>query len=171
MTLVHLPALDVISAPYDHDFVFKAHNPDKKALITRYRSTVCRQSQRGYLIAAWQKSIYHFGGLTREVPLFVAVALDMDGNVTDLTLDERCCGSQGKRCDFGCLQGCMQKLLIGKSFSALTSVYPNATAIRCLHLYEILGGAASFWVHLQEQGGAHPAMSRSWSPSGRRRTA
>lgn len=30
MTLDHLPALDVFSAPYDHDFVFKAHNPDKK---------------------------------------------------------------------------------------------------------------------------------------------
>ena len=151
MTLDHLPDLDAFAAPYDHDFVFKAHNPDKKTLITRYRGTVCRPSQRGYLVAAWQKSIYHFGGLTREVPLFVTVALDVNGNVTDLTLDERCYGSQGKRCDFGCLQGCMQKQLTGKPFSSLTAVYPNATAIRCLHLFEILGGAASFWNHLQEQ--------------------
>ena len=151
MTLDHLPVLDTFAAPYDHDFVFKAHNPDRKTLITRYRGTICRPSQRGYLIAAWQKSIYHFGGLTREVPLFVTVALDVNGNVTDLTLDERCYGSQGKRCDFGCLQGCIQKQLIGKPFSTLTAVYPNATAIRCLHLFEILGGAASFWSYLQEQ--------------------
>lgn len=152
MTLDHLPVLDAFAAPYDHDFVFKAHNPDKHTLITRYRGTVCRPSQRGYLIAAWQKSIYHFGGLTREVPLFVTLALDTNAKVTDLVLDERCYGSQGKRCDFACLQGCMQKQLLGKPFSALTAVYPNATAIRCLHLFEILGGAASFWSYLQEQG-------------------
>lgn len=161
MTLDHLPALDVFSAPYDHDFVFKAHNPDKKTLITRYRGTICRPSQRGYLIAAWQKSIYHFGGLTREVPLFVTVALDTNGNVTDLTLDERCYGSQGKRCDFGCLQGCMQRQLIGKPFSAprpSTRMRPPSAACTCLRS----SAARRPFGAICRSRGARPAVSRSW---------
>ena len=133
------PNLDQMDVVFDHDFVFEAHTQDRRILITRYRGTVVRPSDTGFTVAAWQKSVYHFGGLNREVPVYAIVLLDPDGNVRGLSLDERCLGSQGKRCDFRALQIGMNEMLKGTPF-------------RCLHLFELLGGAAGFFAHVRKLG-------------------
>ena len=146
------PKLDEMDVVFDHDFVFEAHTQDRRVLITRYRGTVVRPSDTGYTVAAWQKSVYHFGGLNREVPVYAIVLLDHDGAVRGLSLDERCLGSQGKRCDFRALQIGMNEMLKGTPFEKFTEQCPNAGAARCLHLYELLGGAAGFFAHVRKLG-------------------
>ena len=96
--------------------------------------------------------MYHFGGLNREVPVYAIVLLDPDGNVRGLSLDERCLGSQGKRCDFRALQIGMNEMLKGTPFEKFTEQCPNAGAARCLHLFELLGGAAGFFAHVRKLG-------------------
>ena len=105
-----LKELDTV---FDHSFVFDAHSPDRSTLITRYRGTDVRKSDAGWNVVAWQKSVYHFGDLNREVPVLAVVLLDEDGLVRGLSLDENCLGSQGKRCDFRQLQIGMKELLKG----------------------------------------------------------
>lgn len=149
MKLCLQPELDRMDVVFDHDFVFEAHARDLKTLITRYRGTVVRPSEAGYTVVAWQKSVYHFGGLNREVPVFATVLLDRDGVVRGLSLDERCVGSQGSRCDWRTLRECMNERLRGKPFTEFQSLCPGAGAARCLHLYEILSGASGFFRFLR----------------------
>ena len=59
--------------------------------------------------------------------------------------------SQGKRCDFRQLQIGMNELLKGKPFSDFNSLCPNAGVARCLHLFELLGGAAGFFTELRQR--------------------
>ena len=146
------PDLDTRDVEIDRGFVFDAHAPDKQTLITRYRGTVVRASDTGFTVTAWQKSVYHFGGLNREVPVLATVQLDAEGTVRSLRLDERCVGSQGKRCDWRMLQTCMEERLCGKPFTAFGAACPSAADARCLHLYELLGGAAGFFALLRERG-------------------
>ena len=103
MILNSLPSLDPASVKFDHRFVFDAHNHSRKQLITRYRGTVVERTHLGYAVTGWQKSIYHFGGLNREVPILVSMLLDENGLIRSLKIDERSEGSQGRRCDFACL--------------------------------------------------------------------
>lgn len=144
--------LQQLNTVYDHSFVFDAHTRDRRTLITRYRGTDVRKSDSGWNVVAWQKSVYHFGGLNREVPVLAVVLLDENGVVRGLSLDERCLGSQGKRCDFRTLQICMNGMLKGKPFADFNAQCPNAGVARCLHLFELLGGAAGFFAELQQRG-------------------
>lgn len=143
-----LKELDTV---FDHSFVFDAHSPDRSTLITRYRGTDVRKSDSGWNVVAWQKSVYHFGDLNREVPVLAVVLLDEDGLVRGLSLDDNCLGSQGKRCDFRQLQIGMNELLKGKPFADFNSLCPNAGVARCLHLFELLGGAAGFFSELRQR--------------------
>lgn len=152
MKLELVSDLDTRDVVFDHDFVFDAHTYDRSTLITRFRGTVCRKSDAGFTIAAWQKSVYHFGELNREVPVFATVLLDKDGNVRGMSLDERCLGSQGKRCDFRTLQIGMSEMIKGNPFASFMACCPNAGAARCLHLFEVLSGAAGFFALLQSRG-------------------
>lgn len=151
MTLDLRPDLDALDVVFDQSFVFDAHTHDRRTLITRYRGTVVRPSDAGFTVIAWQKSVYHFGGLNREVPVLATVLLDQSGVVRGLSLDERCLGSQGKRCDFRELAICMNERLKGKPFSEFTAHCPGAGAARCLHLFELLAGAAGFFSLLRQQ--------------------
>ena len=110
-----------------------------------------RKSDSGWNVVAWQKSVYHFGDLNREVPVLAVVLLDEEGLVRGLSLDENCLGSQGRRCDFRQLQIGMNELLKGKPFSDFNSLCPNAGVTRCLHLFELLGGAAGFFTELRQR--------------------
>lgn len=143
-----LKELDTV---FDHSFVFDAHSPDRSTLITRYRGTDVRKSDAGWNVVAWQKSVYHFGDLNREVPVLAVVLLDENGLVRGLSLDENCLGSQGRRCDFRQLQIGMNEILKGKPFSDFNSLCPNAGVVRCLHLFELLGGAAGFFTELRQR--------------------
>lgn len=140
-----------INTVFDHSFVFDAHTRDLGTLITRYRGTDVRKSDSGWNVVAWQKSVYHFGGLNREVPVLAVVLLDEQGVVRGLSLDDDCLGSQGKRCDFRELQICMNGLLKGKPFADFNTLCPSAGAARCLHLFELLGGAAGFFTELRQR--------------------
>ena len=104
MKLDGLPILDPCMVKTDHGFVFEAHNRDLRQLITRYRGTVIERTDLGFVVTGWQKSIYHFGGLNREVPILVTILLDETGLIQSLKIDERSEGSQGRRCDFRALQ-------------------------------------------------------------------
>ena len=152
MKLTLQPELDRMDVVFDHDFVFEAHAQDRKTLITRYRGTAVRPSEAGFTVVAWQKSVYHFGGLNREVPVFATVLLDPEGIVRALSLDERCVGSQGGRCDWRTLRECMNARLQGKPFAEFQKLCPDAGAARCLHLYEVLGGAAGFFQLVRDRG-------------------
>ena len=152
MKLELQPDLDLRDVVADHSFVFDAHARDRKTLITRYRGTAVCATDTGYTVTAWQKSVYHFGGLNLEVPVLATVLLDAEGVVRDLCLDERCSGSQGKRCDWNTLQSCMAERLHANPFTAFGAACPSAEDARCLHLYELLGSAASFFALMQERG-------------------
>lgn len=144
-----LDALDVV---FDHSFVFDAHTHDLSTLITRYRGTAVRESDIGWTVIAWQKSVYHFGGLNREVPVLATVLLDREGIVRGLSLDERCLGSQGRRCDFRELSLCMNARLRGTPFAEFSAHCAGAGEARCLHLFELLSGAAGFFALLRQRG-------------------
>ncbi len=144
----NLAELDTV---FDHSFVFGAHTRDLGTLITRYRGTDVRKSDSGWNVVAWQKSVYHFGSLNREVPVLAVVLLDENGLVRGLSLDDDCLGSQGKRCDFRTLQIGMNDLLKGHPFADFNTLCPGAGAARCLHLFELLGGAAGFFQELRQR--------------------
>ena len=152
MKLDGLPILDTSAVRTDHGFVFDAHNYDLKQLITRYRGTVIEKTELGYAVTGWQKSIYHFGGLNREVPIVVTILLDDRGLIRSLKIDERSEGSQGKRCDFACLETLCGEKLKGVCLAELGSRVSSAPDVKCLHLFEILSASSSFYAYLTAQG-------------------
>ena len=159
MNLNALPVLDPRAAKRDHRFVFEAHNHDRKQLITRYRGTVVErigsgggQGPSGIAVTGWQKSIYHFGGLNREVPIVVSLLLEESGKIRRLKIDEQSMGSQGKRCDFACLEALCGAKLIGTDLTDLGSLVTSAPDVKCLHLFEILSACSSFYGTLRARG-------------------
>ena len=146
------PDLDTIDIVSDHSFLFEAHARDLRTLITRYRGTAVRRIDAGWAVVAWQKSVYHFGGLNREVPVLATVRLDEAGRVQALEFDEGCSGSQGRRCDFRALEEHMFELIKETAFVQFHSYCLSAAAARCLHLFELLDGASGFFAHLQGLG-------------------
>ena len=148
MQIKRLPDLDKIDVL--SDFVFNAHNADLSEVIKRYRGTVVTDG--GSTVVAWQKSIYHFGGLTREVPIVITLKTDTDGRIASLDIDRRSNGSQGARCSFSCLEQCIGSKLVGRQISDIPELFRSAADTKCLHIYEILAGAASFCAHLEGLG-------------------
>ena len=69
---------------------------EKRDLIMRWRGTVCRKLPAGFEVVSWQKSMYRFGGLYREVPIAVKVVLDDKTCISSVVIDENSCGSQAK---------------------------------------------------------------------------
>ena len=136
----------------DSDFVFDCPRSHRDVLISRYRGTALRKTVDGYEIRGWQKSMYRFGGLYREVPVFASLRLDHDGKVADITLDERCRGSQGRLCRFDVLQEHVEKDLIGADFRRFHRIFATAGSVRCLHLFEILNACSSFFTELEKRG-------------------
>lgn len=152
MNLNGLPRLDPGSVGFDHSFVFDAHNRDRKQLITRYRGTVVGRTELGIAVTGWQKSIYHFGGLNREVPILVSILLNENGLIRRVKIDEQSEGSQGRRCDFACLEALCGEKLTGASLTELGNRVSSATDVRCLHLFEILSACSSFYSTLAARG-------------------
>ena len=152
MNLNSLPQIDPRVIAADHSFVFDAHNHDKRQLITRYRGTSVITTESGSTVTGWQKSIYHFGGLNREVPIVVTVCLDEEGVINSISIDEQSNGSQGKRCDFGCLEALCNEKLGGIAITELSSKVNSAPDVKCLHLFEILSACSSFCAHLAANG-------------------
>jgi hypothetical protein len=152
MKLDGLPRLDPRAVRSDHGFVFDAHDHDLKQLITRYRGTVIEKTELGYAVTGWQKSIYHFGGLNREVPIVVTILLDDKGLIRSLKIDEQSEGSQGRRCDFACLETLCGDKLRGVDLAELGSRVSSAPDVKCLHLFEILSACSSFYSALGAQG-------------------
>ena len=152
MKLDGLPTLDPRAVKADHGFVFDAHNHDLKQLITRYRGTVVERTKLGFAVTGWQKSIYHFGGLNREVPILVSLLLDEKGLIRSVKIDEQSEGSQGKRCDFACLETLCGEKLRGVALADLGTRVSSAPDVKCLHLFEILSACASFYATLAAQG-------------------
>lgn len=140
--LPELSQIDVFKSPC---FVFDMHSREKKNLITRYRGTVCRKLPAGFEIVSWQKSMYRFGGLYREVPIAVRAELDESARIVSLTIDEESCGSQGKSCDFSCLECTLRDKLINRPFTEFSQIYKDAGTTGCLHVFEILSGASAFF--------------------------
>lgn len=151
MQLRKIPNLSSVDVIANHRFVFDAHNADRSELITRYRGTVLKTSAEGDTLVSWQKSIYHFGGLTREVPIFITIKLDHNGDIRSVEIDEHSNGSQGNRCDFPCLESCIDSRLNGKNIKDIPAYFPSAVETKCLHIYEILSAAASFYSYLMQQ--------------------
>ena len=141
MQIRQLPDLSTWDVQHDHSFLFDAHNRSRAQLITRWRGTVVEQTPLGAVITAWQKSIYHFGGLDREVPILVTLMLERDGRIRGVSIDERSRGSQGKRCDFPCLEKLTGSLLKDTNIAQLQQKVASAGDVKCLHLFEILAGA------------------------------
>ena len=152
MKLNGLPVLDPSSVRSDHSFVFDAHNHDRKQLITRYRGTVVERTASGFTVTGWQKSIYHFGGLNREVPIMISIVLDGEGLIRSLKIDGQSRGSQGSRCDFTCLETLCGEKLAGIPLTELGSKISAAPDVKCLHLFEILSACSSFAGTLPAQG-------------------
>lgn len=153
MEIHDLPVLADISDPDSLDFVFDAHVRDRDVLITRYRGTIIRPLKEGrYQLIGWQKSIYHFGGLNREVPIGAVITADGEGIIRDFRFDGRCEGSQGKNCDFSILHERISKKLIGKTISDIERIYITAGDVQCLHVFEILCSIASFYGLLKNRG-------------------
>ena len=152
MNLNELPVIDALNASSDHGFVFDAHNREQSQLITRYRGTSVIRSGQSRTVTGWQKSIYHFGGLNREVPVVVTIELGRGGIIKNIHIDEKSRGSQGKRCDFACLQELCNEKLAGTEISELGRRVTSAPDVKCLHLYEILSACSSFCAYLDSRG-------------------
>lgn len=152
MNLNSLPAIDPHVIETDHGFVFDAHNHDRKQLITRYRGTSVVKTDPGSIVTGWQKSIYHFGGLNREVPIVVTIKTDDAGIISSISIDEKSNGSQGKRCDFRCLEELCCEKLGGIAITDLSSKVTSVPDVKCLHLYEILSACSSFCAYLYSAG-------------------
>ena len=148
--------LDRRDVVFDHDFIFDSHDYlNLHALITRYRGTVCTPADHGTIVTAWQKSIYRFGGFPLEETIVATIIVRPDGVVRGLSLDERSHGGLGPLCDFKQLHRCMNRMLRGKAFADFLRVCPTAGDANCLHLFEVLSAAASFYAHLREKGLDH----------------
>ncbi len=154
MQLTDLPDLDRIDIAHNHEAFFDAHDRSRSRLITRWRGTIAEKTEDGGVITAWQKSIYHFGGLDREVPVLVRIVLDKDDRIRAVLIDEKSRGSQGKRCDFACLENLSLSLLKDVKITELHRAVNKAADVKCLHLFEILAGAASFYDVLPDGGKA-----------------
>ena len=152
MKLKAIPEIDPGSVKHDHSFVFDAHNHDPGQLITRYRGTVIERTELGTVVTGWQKSIYHFGGLNREVPILVTILLDEEGRIRTAKIDRQSEGSQGRRCDFACLEALCAEKLKGINLAELGSVISAAPDVKCLHLFEILSACSSFYGYLKSIG-------------------
>lgn len=143
--------LDRHSVAFDHDEIFKRRIPDFRALITRYRGTQCTPSTTGTIVTAWQKSLYRFGGIPLEETIVATILVRRDGTVHALSLDERSHGGMGLLCNFRHLQRCMNRVLRGKRFADFSRACPTAGDAQCLHLFEVLSAASSFYAHLTAQ--------------------
>lgn len=153
MELHDLPNLAEIQDPESLDFVFNAHNKDREVLITRYRGTMIDPLEAGTTrFIGWQKSVYHFGGLNREVEIGAIVTTNADGLVDSLHFDSRCLGSQGSHCDFDVLEQRISEKLIGKSIPDIEKIFITAGDVQCLHVFEILAAIASFYNALNKKG-------------------
>ena len=148
MELNALPRIEPRETASDHGFIFDAHNHDRSQLITRYRGTSVVPTASGKIVTGWQKSIYHFGGLNREVPVVVTAELDLSGKIQNICIDEQSVGSQGKRCNFSCLEELCNCLLCGSCISDLNRTVTSAPDVKCLHLFEILSACSSFCAYL-----------------------
>lgn len=158
MSLTLRKDLDRRDVAFDHDFIFKSHAYfDLHALITRYRGTVCTPADHGVIVTAWQKSIYRFGGFPLEETIVATIMVRPDGVVRGMSLDERSHGGLGPLCDFRQLQRCMNRMLRGKVFADFLRICPSAGDANCLHLFEVISAAASFYAHLREKGLARGA--------------
>lgn len=152
-----LPELETIDVFAEPCFVFNMHSREKRDLITRWRGTVCRKLPAGFEIVSWQKSMYRFGGLYREVPIAVKVVLDDKTRIASIVIDENSRGSQGKSCDFACLERSLRDKLIKRPFAEFSRVCKDAGTTGCLHIFEILSGASSFFTLLTDRGLTHGA--------------
>lgn len=152
MELNALPRIEPLETASDHGFIFDAHNHDRSQLITRCRGTSVVPTASGKIVTGWQKSIYHFGGLNREVPVVVTAELDLSGKIQNICIDEQSVGSQGKRCDFSCLEELCNCLLCGSCISDLNRTVTSAPDVKCLHLFEILSACSSFCSYLDSCG-------------------
>ena len=152
MSLTLQRDLDRRNVAFDHDFIFRSRSFDFRALITRYRGTACTPAQHGTIITAWQKSIYRFGGIPLEETIVATILVKWDGIVHGVSLDDRSHGGLGTLCDFSQLQRCMARMLRGKSFADFSRACPTAGEAQCLHLFEVLGSASSFFAHMQSKG-------------------
>ncbi len=158
MSLTLRKDLDRRDVVFDHDFIFKSHAYfDLNALITRYRGTVCTPADHGVIVTAWQKSVYRFGFVPLEETIVATIMVRHDGVVHGLSLDERSHGGLGPLCDFRQLQRCMNRMLRGKVFADFLRICPSAGDANCLHLFEVISAAASFYAHLREKGLSHGA--------------
>ena len=153
MSLTLRRDLDRRDVVFDHDFIFDSHDYlNLHALITRYRGTVCTPADHGTIVTAWQKSIYRFGGFPLEETIVATIIVRPDGVVRGLSLDERSHGGLGPLCDFRQLHRCMNRMLRGKVFAVFLRICPSAGDANCLHLFEVISAAASFYAHLREKG-------------------
>jgi len=152
MSLTLQRDLDRRNVAFDHDFIFKRRSFDFKSLITRYRGTNCVPAQHGVIVTAWQKSIYRFGGIPLEETIVATILVRWDGKVHGVSLDRRCHGGLGRLCNFVHLEHCMARALRGRPFADFCRVCPTAGAAQCLHLFEVLSSASSFYAHLRDQG-------------------
>ena len=144
--------LDRRNVAFDHDFIFNTRSLDFHALITRYRGTVCTPSDHGTIVTSWQKSVYRFGYFPLEETIVATILVRHDGIVHGLSLDDRSHGGLGPLCDFRHLQRCMNRALRGKVFADFARHFPTGGDVQCLHLFEVLCAASSFYAHLRELG-------------------
>lgn len=153
MSLTLRRDLDRRDVVFDHDFIFKTHDyVNFHSLITRYRGTVCTPADHGVIVTAWQKSVYRFGYFPLEETVVATVMVRRDGTVHGLSLDERSHGGLGPMCNFRQLSRMMNRLLRGTVFADFLRTCPTAGVADCLHLFEVLSAAASFYAHLRERG-------------------
>ena len=146
MELYSLPSLNEIHGAQMLDFIFDAHNHSRDMLITRYRGTQIESAENGGLeFIGWQKSIYHFGGLNREVQIACTVRTDAEGRIGSLHFDPRCLGSQGAKCDFSVLAERISAKLVGKTIPEIEKIFITAGDAQCLHVFEVLAAIASFY--------------------------
>ena len=98
-----------------------------------------------YLLSQGSMAVAFSGGLNREVPILVSTLLDKNGLIRSLKIDEQSEGSQGRRCDFACLETLCGEKLVGTPLAELGSRVSSAPDVKCLHLFEILSACASFF--------------------------
>ena len=152
MSLTLQRDLDRRNVAFDHDFIFKSRSFDFKAVITRYRGTNCVPAVYGVILTAWQKSIYRFGGVPLEETIVATILVRWDGTVHGVSLDRRSHGGLGRLCDFRHLEQCMARVLRGRPFADFCRLCPTAGEAQCLHLFEVLSSASSFYAHLRARG-------------------
>ena len=86
------------------------------------------------------------------MPITLHVTLDDKACIASLGIDEESCGSQGKSCDFACLERTLRDKLINRPFIEFSQIYKDAGTTGCLHVFEILSGASAFFAVLRDSG-------------------